>query len=312
MGEALQAKIPIACRSELNIAVFGDVHGHLRLMLSLCQRWQEAHGRHLDAVLICGDLGFFGPQGGLDRATRRHADKDPEELGYARFFALPQPLEPDPLVEKILLGHPEDLRTVACPMIFCHGNHENHAELRVRAGSEVLVNVDYYGRLFYLRSGCCVDIGGLRVVAIGGGPEAVGCEPAELIDKWVSPYAVDLAASHESVHVLLTHAPPALPGEFSPRRSALISLAIELVQPYYQFYGHVRNPCAPITFGGCTSYWLQNVCFRQTGSKPYRVAEQCMGILTWESAEKHSFSYVDEPWFAKVHSSNWWPRKQTC
>jgi len=40
------------------VAVLGDVHGHLPLALQPCRLWQPNHGRHLSAVLQCGDLGF--------------------------------------------------------------------------------------------------------------------------------------------------------------------------------------------------------------------------------------------------------------
>lgn len=303
-----EVQLPINPRSELHIAVFGDVHGHLRLMLSLCRSWQKEHGKFLDAILICGDLGCFYVDSALDRATRRFMEKDPEEMGFAWFFGLPEPLERDPWVEKTLLGPPDDLETVSCPIIFCHGNHEDHSALRRLAQAKPLVPVDYFGRIFYLQSGCLVDINGLRVVAIGGAPEDPKCAPPQVIDKWVSPQAVSNALSHSQVHVLLTHAPPAAGSLDYPFGSTLIHRAIELLEPCYQFYGHTRKEHPPQEFGRSVSYWLQNVCFRKNGPKPARVAEKCMGILSWKSKEEHTFRYVDEPWFSRVHSANWWPK----
>lgn len=305
-----EVQLSVNPRSELNLAVFGDVHGHLRLMLSLCRSWQKEHRKPLDAVLICGDLGCFFADSQLDRATRRYGERDPEELGFAQFFGLPEPLTRDPWVEKILLGPPDDLQTVSCPIIFCHGNHEDHCALRRLAETKPLAPVDYLGRIFYLRSGCLVDIGGLRVVAIGGGPEQPGAPPAEIVDKWVSLEAVWSALSHSQVDVLLTHAPPAADNFAYPFGSALIHEVIQLLQPYYHFYGHIRKEQPPKQFGRSMSYWLQNVCFRAGGSKPLRVADKCMGILSWKSEKEHTFRYVDEPWFARVHSANWWPRRR--
>ncbi len=39
-------------------AIFGDVHGHFRLMFQLCRHWQRNSGVHLDGILLCGDIGF--------------------------------------------------------------------------------------------------------------------------------------------------------------------------------------------------------------------------------------------------------------
>ncbi|MDW8079770.1 MAG: metallophosphoesterase [Thermoguttaceae bacterium] len=292
---------------KLHIAIFGDVHGHLRLMLRLCREWQLAHRTRLDAVLICGDLGFFPDRAALDRATIRFAEKDAEEVGFALYFAQPQPLMKDPAVDEILCGPTDSLGTVSCPMIFCHGNHEDFHRLRTYAESGPLTPVDYYGRVHYLRSGCCVDIADLRVGALGGEPEWTGCAPAQLVDKWVSPDGAKALMAVGDFHVLLSHSPP----RFYPRQghigSELVQTVIDTCQPAYHFFGHVRYVCQPQTFGRCQSFWLQNVTFRPGKGGKHLLDKQCMGILTWQSPTKHSFQYVDEPWFEAIHHRNWWP-----
>jgi len=67
-------------RTTKYVAVFGDVHGHLRLMFQLCRLWQKEHKIHLDGVLQCGDIGFFPDISRVDSATRQYAKRDPEEL----------------------------------------------------------------------------------------------------------------------------------------------------------------------------------------------------------------------------------------
>jgi hypothetical protein len=43
----------------MKIALFSDVHGHLRIVLHLIRNWQMTHKIHLDGALIAGDLGCF-------------------------------------------------------------------------------------------------------------------------------------------------------------------------------------------------------------------------------------------------------------
>jgi hypothetical protein len=155
------------------VAVFGDVRGHLRLMWKLCSYWQQAHGVHLDAILQCGDFGYFPQTGALDQATRRYAARDPEELGFANYFMSPEPLKKeDRRIREILLGASDAFGTVRAPMFWCAGNHEDFEALAAFVGERNLVSVDIYDRCRLLRSGTCAPIAGIRVGAIGGGPES--------------------------------------------------------------------------------------------------------------------------------------------
>ena len=126
-------------------------------MFQLCRLWQLNNGVHLDAVLQCGDLGFFPALGNVDKATHSFAQRDPEELAFARFFALPAPLEDDPLLHRIVLGPPDDLNTVRCPVLWCEGNHEDFESLREVVGTRALVPVDTFGVLHYLQPGRIVE-----------------------------------------------------------------------------------------------------------------------------------------------------------
>ena len=65
------------------IAVVGDVHGHFHLMYTILGRWQRETGRRvLSLILQVGDLGTFLPSSNLDHATKRFAERDPEEMGF--------------------------------------------------------------------------------------------------------------------------------------------------------------------------------------------------------------------------------------
>jgi len=55
----------------MNIAVVGDVHGHLALMYAILGKWQIESGRKIDLILQCGDMGAFLFTSQLGRAANR-------------------------------------------------------------------------------------------------------------------------------------------------------------------------------------------------------------------------------------------------
>ena len=290
----------------INIAVFGDTHGHLRLMFQLCRLWQLDHGMHLDGILQCGDLGFFPEVTRLDKATKSYAKRDPEELGFAEYFSKSGQTETDPLLEKILKGDPDDLETVRAAVGFCHGNHEDFELLKQATGSENMVTVDRYDCLSYLPSGETTEIAGLSVAALGGAPESVGDADAPLLSRSVSGMAAR-RLTRQRFNVLLCHgAPKGIGGESDQWGSALIRNVIERVQPAYCFFGHHRQPIEPATIGQTKCYWHNDVNFERDRNRRYTGPPEprCMGILSW-TAGHHDFQYVDEPWFRDLTGSNW-------
>jgi len=85
------ALLRIWCRERcpVNIAIFADVHGRILLCFKLCARWEKETGEKIDLILQCGDLGVFPDPSWLDGATKKHALKDPEEMGYYYYFTDP-------------------------------------------------------------------------------------------------------------------------------------------------------------------------------------------------------------------------------
>ena len=242
-----------------NIAIFGDTHGHLRLMFQLCRLWQLQQGEHLDIILQCGDLGFFPDPGRLDSATKKFEKRDPEELGFAYYFRFPEPVQRDPLMDRILLGEPSDLNTVSAPVVFCHGNHEDFPALQAITGGSPMATVDYYRRLHYLPSGCITTLPRqISLAALGGAPEPEG-ENRGHAEKYVNPQAAR-RLERRQVSILLTHGGP---HPLSPQHATLGSPAIEQVihrsQPAYHFYGHHGGPVPPQQIGSTLSVWFNDV-----------------------------------------------------
>lgn len=288
----------------VQLAVFGDVHGHLRLMFQLCRHWQLTHGVHLDGILQCGDLGFFPDLGTIDRATRRFSNRDPEELGFAYFFRLPEPAEQDPLLERTLMGDPADLNTVDCPVIFCHGNHADFQVLdRITCGA-ALASVDAFQRIHLLRSGEVTELAGVRIAALGGMPERDRPPERQVLSTIVSETAAG-RLRRKQFDVLLSHgAPQGVGGPRGPWGSELAREVIELSQPAYNFFAHHRDAIPPGRIAGTECYWLDDVNFQKRDFKgPPRAG--CMGVLTWTSPDRHQFTVIEEPWFEQVTGENW-------
>ena len=61
--------------------VLGDLHGRILPAFALARAWQREHAEPLAGLLQVGDLGWFPFPHRLDRATKRHAQRDGMELG---------------------------------------------------------------------------------------------------------------------------------------------------------------------------------------------------------------------------------------
>ncbi len=288
------------------IAVFGDLHGHLRLMLQLCSLWQVHSGKTLCVVFQCGDLGFFPRPAAADTATRRFAKKDPEEFGFARWFASAE-AENDSLVSRILEGPPADRRTVRCPVIWCHGNHEDFRALsKVTVG--MLSPVDRYGAFSLLRSGEIVDVAGFRLAALGGAPEAESRSGTADVSPGIGKYVSQQASKRLSEHdfdVLLAHAGPA--STYADGGSERIRSVIDERVPSYMFYSHHGRPVAPVRLGSTCCHYLRDVSFdaNHLGERVGKLHAGCMGILEWRSPEQNKFTVVDDDWIQQVTGTSW-------
>jgi hypothetical protein len=82
-------------------------------MYTLAIRWQQQSGLELDELLQVGDLGAFSDLLKLDKATKKHAQKDSDELGFQNFYvATPE--------SQFYLQHSQAPKTY-----FVRGNHED-------------------------------------------------------------------------------------------------------------------------------------------------------------------------------------------
>src|SRR5262249_23484295 len=144
--------------------------GRVLPAFALARAWQSDHNEPLAGLLQVGDLGYFPDSNRLDKATKRHAQRDLMELGAQHVIRKSGDAD-------ALFAQPD----VPGPMWFVAGNHEDHELLSDRYGLPGSTDddfpVDHYGRLRCVVSGGVVRLPeGLRVGGVWGiDDEAPGC-----------------------------------------------------------------------------------------------------------------------------------------
>ena len=146
--------------------VFGDLHGRVLPAFRLAQAWSREHGVALDGLLQVGDLGYFPDPGRFDKATQRHAERDPLE-GGVRLVRRPSEEADDVFAERALPRGDVVHRRQSRGLRTAEGVE---AGRRPRADSFA---VDAYGKLRCIRDGRVAELpGGLRVGACGASTTA--------------------------------------------------------------------------------------------------------------------------------------------
>jgi hypothetical protein len=276
--------------------VFGDLHGRILPAFRLALAWQREHGERLNGLLQVGDLGWFPDSTRLDKATKRHAQRDSLELG-AQDVAVPSRLA------DAIFADAE----IPPALWFTAGNHEDHEALKmwehgVGASSDDFP-IDAYMRIRCLRDGHVTLLPGeLRVGALWGiddrAPNARRKSPR--LGRVVERSATHL--SYERFDVLLTHESPR-DAIFKDAGSELISTVIDLAQPGFAFFGHyhAEGRLDECDFGGTQVFHLHGLEFRERGGG---AEAGSVGILTWRNGEG-TFAYLDPIWLRSVTRHNW-------
>jgi hypothetical protein len=276
--------------------VFGDLHGRVLPAFRLALAWQNEHGVRLDALLQVGDLGYFPDPARLDKATRRHAERDPLELGAA--LVVRPSREADAVFADPDL--PEGLW-------FVPGNHEDFEALdacrEAPGASPSDFPVDHYGRVRCIRDGqVAVVPGGLRVGGLWGiegrshDPRRKGTAPGRISER----RATELAAA--SFDVLLTHDAPR-DAVFPDSGSEAISTVLALARPAFAFFGHYHTPgrLAECNFGPTQVIHLHGLELRGKGGT---AEEGSVGVLLW-GGRAGSFAYLESDWLRTFTRDNW-------
>jgi Icc-related predicted phosphoesterase len=287
----------------MKVALFSDVHGHLRLVLQLIRNWQMTHSMRLDAALIAGDLGCFPDPSKFDAATKRCVEQVPEEAGFSKYF-----MAPTADVERLLEGE----FGVDCPILFVPGNHEDYEYLAAASkqgptggAPEGTFPVDCYHRFHAINDGAIVTIIGtdscrLRIAGLWGIEHTRANAPYK-----ISPRAVQRLhrCGRESFDLLVTHDAPA--GAYPTGGSELISGIIKACSPRAHVFGHVNVLKGIHEFSvagsGTKSFIFRNVTFGQSGRGKLLGT---MGILEWDGSTAH-VTVVEDGWIKQMRADNW-------
>jgi hypothetical protein len=275
--------------------VFGDLHGRILPAFRLALAWQREHKEPLAGLLQVGDLGYFPDVSRLDKATRRHAEKDPLELG-AQLVAN-RSREADALFAESEL--PEALW-------FTAGNHEDYEALdALTHGAGCTPDdfpVDYYQRVRCLRDGHIASLpGGLRVGALWGiddrAPNARRKTPRGRISQRSATML-----SYETFDILLTHDSPR-DAMIADAGSDAITAIVQQAHPAFAFFGHYHGHgrLDECEFAPTQVFHLDGLEFRARGgcAEPGSV-----GILRW-CERGGQFEYLDAAWLRTITRHNW-------
>ena len=276
--------------------VFGDLHGRILPAFRLALAWTREHGERVDGLLQVGDLGFFPDPSRLDRATQRHAARDPLELGAADIVTL------NPQADAVF-GEPD----LPQALWFTGGNHEDHDALEdLEHGHGSTADdfpVDAYFRVRCVRDGRVATLpGGLRVGALWGiddrAPNARRQTPPR--GRIRTRSATHLAC--ERFDVLLTHDSPRdamIAGSGSKQIDAILGMA----RPSFLFFGHYGSKGGRVEgdFGATQAYHLDGLELRGPGGS---AEPGSVGVLRWNDGAG-SFAYLEPAWLRSFTRHNW-------
>jgi hypothetical protein len=282
--------------------VFGDLHGRILPAFRLASCWAKDHGRAVAGILQVGDLGYFPDPTRIDKATLRHAEKGPLELGT---FDI---IEPNALADRVF----DDPH---CPpgLWFTAGNHEDFDALDrlARASRQPDFAVDAYGRVRGIKDGHLIELpgpegersaAGLRVGAVwgvgSGGPNARQNLPKR---GYIWEKSVDRLL-HQELDVLLCHDAPADARWVSYGSRPLRGL-IELQQPAFAFFGHYSGDGSQSVtdYGRTEVYHLAGL---ELGGRDGCPKSGSVGVLEWRGGAGR-FEYVPDEWLRTFTRHNW-------
>lgn len=290
----------------LNIAVLGDLHGHLTLAYRLLRRWEREHEQHLDAILQVGDLGAYPPPFCLDKATLRFAQKDPDELGFEKYYSDSEE------AAEILADDAPDRTGIRAHMTFIKGNHEDFEYLNsLSTPFDGPIPVDHYHKIHYLKSGSVEDLmlgeHTLRLTALGGIADNHGPGGPDPVSPFYTRAEIRRLRSVDGpVDVLLTHDVPegaaaGISGNYANAGSRDITELIADLQPAYHFCGHYHESGQRLEDKGHTASYILNAVNFQNER---RLRPGCIGILRWSGREHSAFEILDEPWLTEYTKWN--------
>jgi hypothetical protein len=276
--------------------VFGDLHGRVLPAFRLALVWQREHQEPLTGLLQVGDLGFFPDPTRLDKATRRHAERDPMELGAVLVAA--QSREADALFA---------LEELPPALWFVPGNHEDYEALEMLQDAPGRTPqdfaVDYYSRVCCLRDGAVAELpGGLRLGGLWGIDDKAPNHRRNAARNGRIRRGSATRLAGASFDVLLTHDSPRN-AMFLDSGSDAITTVIQLARPALHFFGHYHCPgrIGECDFGATQVFHLHGFELHGPGGS---AEDNSVGLLRWDGGGG-TFAYLDPEWLRTFTRHNW-------
>jgi Icc-related predicted phosphoesterase len=281
----------LADNRQLNFAVFGDVHGRIALMYTLAILWQQQSGIELDGLLQVGDIGAFPDLSKLDKATKKHAEKDTDELGFQKFWI-------ETPESKLYLEHQQAPTTY-----FVRGNHEDFEYL---GNFTKPSSIDPWQKIWFIPDNRVMQVGtdsqSVKIAAFGGiAPKEEQRSRGKLAreqyrkaqkigksePRFFSEHSIDrISADLQYADILMTHAGPICP-ELT-NGSMLIEELVGYVKPRVHLFGHHHQVIdSRNRLNGSLSIGLEHLEFGNNGKLKYG----SWGILSISPASL-SFSFM--------------------
>jgi len=140
------------------IGFIGDVHGQVFHMLAAVTTWQQQTGRTFDLLIQVGDMGAFPDPARMDAASARYLATEPSQADFSRLLPMK-----GVGAERLRALR----RSLASPIYFIRGNHEDTAWLRQlpRDSATGTASVDFCDLLRYVPDGTVLRLGGSRLPA---------------------------------------------------------------------------------------------------------------------------------------------------
>lgn len=279
----------------MKIAIFSDIHGKILLPFKLVALYQKETGEKIDFILQCGDIGCYPNLNNLDKATRKHAKNNRDELGFHDDFTKDIP-EVRAFLDRLDIN-----------MICVRGNHEDHEYLDAleQKTEAPRYPIDVYKRVFVCKTGHKQVLKAkgetLRFVGIG----RIGDRKNRTHHRFIQPYEKQqiqtLIQQNEDIYdLLITHDKE----DRSQRGYGMkeISTLLEHLIFQYHFYGHTGEPYhEEINTNGIThAIKVKKAEFNQNG-----ILEKGTMLILEKRNGQISVKVVAQAFTNKLNPANW-------
>lgn len=284
----------------MKIALFADLHGRILLAFKLIERLERERNIKIDLILQCGDLGAFPNPSNLDKATLRHARREPSELGFYHHFT-----KKNKKIEEIL-------EKVEAKIYSVRGNHEDHEFLNEleKKSTETNFPIDIYGKIRMCKTGHLqtfskenielnwVGIGrtGSRKAAQKDQQQYIQSYEIEALNKLYSQKftkKIDLLITHDSALHFTTK-------DFGMQQ---IRDFLSKYKPLYHFFGHTGQPFSLIKDDNnfTQSCKIKELEFEKDGS----LAKDSFVVLDFKGNENVDIEIISDKWINEYTNQSW-------